>query len=302
MTAIPEECIPAPGKSPSWLQKLGDKAKDYTSKQWYKDWLATTTSLCTDLSRIAADNPGGEGQILWRSDRELLLSINGNPGFPFEDEKKCQETIEHVFTFGLQPARSTGDMGFPKMNDFNDGVYIYTTYQPIHAFNYLYESKTPDNVIVYLIDAPGGILRESKAEHHGVFFPGGIKGEFIKGAYINISNMHSKTIYIDNPSYFAGKIKEGYFDLIATPWSGTNASVYPDSKITFSPTGEPVGNIAYRYKTGTEVHITLENSADKSWYSWYINGYDKGGEGGITTLTKDDQLLPAIVVYPGEVK
>jgi len=195
-------------------------------------------------------------------------------------------------------------MGFPRNNTLNEGAYIYANYQPIHAFNYLFESNIPDTVIVFIIDAPGGVINSNNVDHHGVFFPGGVKGEFIKGAFVNImiDDNKTNTTYIDNPGYFAGKVKEGFFDLIATPWSGTNASVYPDSKITFSPAGEPVGNIAYRYKIGTQVCITLEKSADKSWYSWYVNGYKKGGEGGTLTLTKDDQHLPVVVVYPGEVK
>lgn len=78
MTVIPQECIPGPDKSPPWLKQPGVVATDYTTKQWYLDWLTTTTSLCTDLSRLAADNPEHH-RIVWRTDHApLFLFIDRN--------------------------------------------------------------------------------------------------------------------------------------------------------------------------------------------------------------------------------
>jgi hypothetical protein len=293
MTAIPEECVPGNGKSPPWLRNLSHAASEYTSKQWYIDWLSTTTNLCTDLSRLAADNPG-RSPIVWRTDRDPLFWYLDLP----YTEREIIKAREDVFESGLVPLLSAGSLEFPGAS--SKSVFILAWYQPDLAFNHYTDGEpTPDNGIVFVIDAPGGIDRDSVAEgnpgHHGVLFPGGVRREFIKGAFTTVStSTGSATTFEANPHYLAKPIPDGYFDLVVTPWSPSNAGVFPDSQIHVEPAGEPVGHIARRYSKGVDVRITLEDGANECWN---INGRSRPGKGGAVTLAVADQLLPTLVVY-----
>lgn len=73
---LPAECRPAPGKAPPWMAKLpAAEQRRIAAKQWYKDWRATTVSLCVDLSQLAAQNP--DRRLVWRHDKGLLFRGTG---------------------------------------------------------------------------------------------------------------------------------------------------------------------------------------------------------------------------------
>lgn len=257
--------------------------------------MTTTTSLCTDLSRLAADNPEHQ-RTVWRTDHDPLFLFIDAP----DTTKERISLRDNVFTSGLIPKHASGSMKFPGPG--NDSAFILSWYDPERAFGYYLESSSPDNGMVFIIDAPGGIDRDTTTEnepsHHGVLFPGGIRGEFIKGVFTTVSTeTGSKTVFDANPHYHGGGIPDGYFDLVVTPWSPSNAAVFPDSKINVTPAGITVGNITRRYKKGTEIHLTLDCGADEYWY---INGNRQSVNGHSFTLSVDAQVSPVIVIYPGK--
>ncbi|VEB42724.1 Uncharacterised protein [Chromobacterium violaceum] len=73
--------MPGEGKSPPWLASLDIQGRNaLTSAQWYRDWLAVTADLCTDVRHVDRDNPGVK--IVWRgsgdADKKLLFYGAGN--------------------------------------------------------------------------------------------------------------------------------------------------------------------------------------------------------------------------------
>ncbi|MDG4857137.1 hypothetical protein P8605_03030 [Streptomyces sp. T-3] len=170
---LPAECRPGTGKTPPWLAKLSppEQAK-YTGQQWYKDWLSTTMSLCTDLTHLATDNP--QHTLKWRTDKALLFRGAGLGSHSVPD---------HVFTVGADPWDLTagGNLKIRPGVGIKNSALSSTTYRNRHARYF--------GTWVYVIDAPGGIQVDGVlhgdpvADESEIAFPGGIRPERIMAAY-----------------------------------------------------------------------------------------------------------------------
>ncbi|WP_327350599.1 scabin-related ADP-ribosyltransferase [Streptomyces sp. NBC_01304] len=193
MAALPEECEPGAGKVPPWLRKLPvAKQKEFTSKQWYQDWLKTTLSLCTDLTHLAADNPGRT--LKWRTDKALLFRGAG---------LGSHSVPEHVFTAGADPWDLTagGNLTIRPGEKIKNSALSSTTYRSRHSRHF--------GLWNYVIDAPGGIQVDGMLygdpmdNESEIAFPGGIRPEYVMAAYrLADKGVWQKAVeYRWNPNY-----------------------------------------------------------------------------------------------------
>ncbi|MER7172890.1 scabin-related ADP-ribosyltransferase [Streptomyces mesophilus] len=190
---LPPVCAPGPGKIPPWLAKLpGSKQREFTSQQWYQDWLTTTTSLCVDLTQLIAQNRSHTLQ--WRTDHALTFRGTGTGS---------HSVPETVFRDGVQPRGMQGDANLkirPGI-DVTNSALSSASYRSRHAKYF--------GTWIYVVDAPGGILvdavlnGDAMNDESEVAFVGGIQPRFIVGAFLlEKPGTWSKAVeYRPNPGY-----------------------------------------------------------------------------------------------------
>lgn len=237
--ALCPECDPAKTDTAQWLKSLAAEEQAWiTSQQWYEDWLSTTTTLCTDLSKITTDNPDISrlSQVVWREDsRYLYRGASGRAEHSHPDS---------VFEIGLVPWRQDagGSLQMPNRRSRGSSV-TSTTYVTEHAAEF--------GNWLYVIDAPGGVLvDESRAALHPgrsteweVDFPGGVKAKYIRGAYEMSNDVFAKTPtrYLPNPNYWRESQSlpdESHFDLVIAPGD-------PSATVSVHPAGDKVDSLGY---------------------------------------------------------
>lgn len=309
----PAECQASSKTLPEWLRKLAVSGSasvtDYESREWYKAWEITTLSRCSDLTR-ARIAPFGDNKFLpikaihWRSDRMPLF--RGGSG----------RSVDALFGKGFYPWKYDGNLDMPSGTDNHESGIINTGYWPNYIFELSYGIRQPGHQ-GYLVDAPGGINQTAtdvvdNINHNGkgllptnvdegykltsrnvVVFPGGIRREFIKGAFQINSKTH-RLEYMANPHYPYSQPGPDEFDLVVADvgYGGIGAS------LSITPQGELVGGISHRYKKGEKVTVSVKNGFKDCWR---VNTEARGQPDNISpyTLTKQDETLPVVVVYRG---
>ncbi|WP_338524094.1 hypothetical protein NUH87_31110 [Pseudomonas batumici] len=281
-----EQCKPGKNKTPPWLQnKPLEESSWFTSQQWYKNWLQTTTTLCTDLATRLKDDNLKDTTIHWRTDRHILF--RGGSG----------RTPEQIFEYGIWPWKVNGEgslkLFFPEQYT-EQSALTNTGYSPYYIFAYGVQGGGNG----YVIDAPGGVDRgkslsdTSNSSKNVVLFLGGIQSRFIKGVFrkADSSNPQSPIEFIANPNFQGTNAKAGEFDLITVEGDA------PDLALKVSPEGEKVGANTRRYKEGTTVIISTER--DKGG-CWYMNGEPQleQHKSKQFSLTADNRKTQTVVVY-----
>lgn len=286
---LEEKCNPQiSGQQPPWLSAMPSREQyAYTSEQWYQDWLTTTTSLCTNLSNLYADNPKYSNLIRFRSDRYPLF--RGGSGRPVED----------ILAHGFYPWKDDGTLDFPTEGNNQQSALTNTGYDAFYTFAYGLKSNGGQG---YVIDAPGGIDQDGtiagKPLKNVVLFPGGIRADMIKAAfYYETKNGPLKFVFNRNYPFPAPTDDE--FDLIASPMSITNVADGVDLdkvKVVVTPAGTPIGHVAQRFKKGTALKLVLENgTAQSDKRCWYVNGAEKNS-GSTLDLPAADEKQPMLIV------
>ncbi|MFM0069010.1 scabin-related ADP-ribosyltransferase [Paraburkholderia aspalathi] len=259
--------------------------KKYASEKWYQDWLTTTTSLCTDLTRLNTDNPDYM-RILWRTDREPLFR---GSGFFDVTGRKPQEIFEH----GFYPWKYDGTLKFPSGGGVaaKESALTNTGHDPWYVFQAVSGGGEG-----YVIDAPGGIDQDGSNRRPPIplrnvtVFPGGIAAEHIKGAFLKDMARGGALTFLPNMRWSAGQPTENEFDLvisISSLWEG-----HPGSQVTTFPTGVPVGHIAQRYTKGANVILKLTGAHAGCWF---VNG-ERRPKTDELILTGTDEMLSTVVV------
>jgi hypothetical protein len=325
----PPECQPSRGTMPPWLHRLIQSghvsASSYISQFWYKNWLSTTLSSCTDLSEIdGRDYSSGKlhtTNIYWRTDNW--------PQFRGGSAGKGRD-ISDIFAEGIYPWKYDGELlVFSGISNHNSGL-VNAGYDTNYIFGKGY--GVAGGGIGFIIDAPGGINQglvifdpanknknnESlhhlpdtsapqaikKSGHNVIVYPGGIRTEYIKGAF-KLNAITHNLEFSSNPHYRYSAPLPGEFDLVMSdPMSGDEKYDFKDGKailnrdiaITATPQGTAAGEIANRYKKGVSVTISIKDGRPD--YCWYVNLTQRSKP---TTaplvLTSQDQNLPVAVVY-----
>lgn len=305
----PAECQPANKNLPLWLKKLVDvqkvSAKDYVGQDWYTAWESTTLSRCTDLTsaRIHVTVNGEPGfypvkTIHWRNDRAPLF--RGGSG----------RTSSEIFSRGFYPWRYDGNLDMPSGTSNRASGIVNTGYNAYFEFEGPYGIKNPGSQ-GYLIDAPGGINYtataltsnvnpanslalpknidegDDKENWNIVVFPGGIRREFIKGAF-EINTKNHKLEYLPNYHYAFPQPREDEFDLILA--DGMDL-------VSIFPQGQLIGGISRRYKKNVKVILTDKNGSTNG--CWHINLDTLGTTSAPLDLTGMKEIPPVAVVYAG---
>ncbi|MGC0155826.1 hypothetical protein ACPRNU_25480 [Chromobacterium vaccinii] len=324
----PVECQPSRGTVPSWLNRLIQQghvsASSYVNQFWYKDWLSTTLSTCTDLSEIDGrrfnDGKLNTTNIYWRTD--------SRPQFRGGSAGKGRD-VSDIFVEGIYPWKYDGELlAFSGISNHNSGL-VNTGYNAYYIFGKGY--GVAGGGVGFIIDAPGGINQGliifdpanktvnngslhhlpdttapqdiQKKGHDTIVFPGGVRAEYIKGAFKQNATTHNLE-YFSNPHYRYPAPLSNEFDLVMSdPMSGDEkydkGSIEISSRnITTSaaPQGKAAGGVAYRYMKGESVTVSIKEGRPD--YCWYVNMKKRSTP---TTaplvLTMEDQTLPVAVVY-----
>ncbi|EJL88511.1 hypothetical protein PMI16_02155 [Herbaspirillum sp. CF444] len=303
----PKECQPGSKSMPGWLHTLVEKGQvnelDYLNQPWYETWLSTTLSVCPDLAHVYSGDGPLVGKVLWRGDR-LPLFRGGVGRDPNE-----------VFTYGFYPWKYDGIVKLYSGSRNLESPIVNTGYQASYDFDIGFGVLSGNEA--YLIDAPGGINQSESSGYASqgelpkhamaeanigvyrnvVVFPGGIKREYIKGAF-KVNTKNHKLEYLPNPNYSSSQPGADEFDIVladALAIDGGNA------RLLASPEGARVGNIAYRYKKGTQVTITLKDGGIfSSDNCWHVNTTPRSqATAEPLSLTAEDEVLPVFVVWRG---
>ncbi|MCD0494337.1 hypothetical protein LQD23_18850 [Chromobacterium violaceum] len=207
----PAECVPGEGKSPPWLASLDIQGRNaLTSAQWYRDWLAVTADLCTDVRHADRDNPGVK--IVWRgsgdADKKLLFYGAGNHHYE----------PAAVFDEGLQVIKADGSLKIrPGTGQSTASALKSSSFSYALAERFALVSHD-ERHYVYAINAPGGIAVDESLGSEGtgneeeIAFPGGVKSRFVKGMFENrlVYGEPGRTPYVEtlaytpNPRYWQG--------------------------------------------------------------------------------------------------
>jgi hypothetical protein len=241
--------------------------------------------LCTDLTRLDRDNPNVK--IVWRDDLNALF--RGGSG----------RKIEEIFERGFYPWKADGNLVLKTGFNNQDSALTNTGYNPSYTFEFGINSV--DNGQGYVIDAPGGINKDTSDSEGGallirnvVVFPGGIRPDRIKAAFF--MSPEKKLTFEFNHNYYGGAEPfNEEFDVVTSPWSERN-SVRKDAHIDVAPKGRAVGKIAHRFRKGTDIYFTLVKGDPEE--CWFVNGEQKN-RGTAYILRGDDQSQPMEIVYRG---
>ncbi|KAF3999853.1 scabin-related ADP-ribosyltransferase [Glaciimonas immobilis] len=236
---VPGHCLPTPTNLPNW------DTSDIVNKQFYKDWLKTTTSLCVNLTNAEIDNenyvPAIENGIVWRGtdDRVLFRASGGN--FP-----SAADVLDKGF-IPFEP--DDGSLALqPEVGDKASGL-TSTSYNAGIASMF--------GKHLYVLNAPGGIDVDLTVSNRPadwedeIAFPGGVDSRLLHGVLIHDKD---KVVYryITNPKYrLAREEREGYFNL-----NLSSTGIYHD-QTKFTVDGEAVGNGIQRFKT-SDAPLKLE--------------------------------------------
>jgi len=298
--SLAEECLPAEDKEPAWLKDFKDpkEREALVNTQLYKDWRATTTTLCSDLRWSQRDNnkvyPSRNNYLPWRTDRLPLFRGGGGTKYG----KIFGRPPEQIFKLGFVPwdPTETGDMVIPSGSQRLSSTLINTGYNPEAAFRY----GAIDGQI-FVIDAPGGLnqskLQTPHIDKNVVVFPGGIQSKFIKGYFYRLPDaggelkLSSPMAYTANPNYQGSHPGPDEVDVIMinTP--------DPEVRLTHTP-ARYTDNIVARFKKTDTVTIYPIYTSGKHEHYWYVNY--KGAQGaldaGAITLTDEEKAHSVIFV------
>ncbi len=160
----------------------------------------------------------------------------------------------------------------------------------------------------FIIDAPGGInqdvtmdIREKGTDanlryRNDIAFPGGVRPEYIKGVFKMVGGTVLQ--YEANPNYQSTAPQPDEFDLVLSAPQDDLLNPF-SAKINVEPRGQQIGGIAYRYKKGTVIKVSIENGNND--YCWHVNTSKRGVKGDTLILnSKADEPLPVEVVWHGE--
>jgi len=298
---LTDECLPADDKEPAWLKDFKDpkEREALINTQMYKDWRATTTTLCSDLRWSQRDNakvyPSRNDYLPWRTDRLPLFRGGGGT----LGGKVIGRSPEYIFNNGFVPwdPTSTGSMSIPSGSRKMQTALINTGYNPSVGFGF----GAPDGQI-FVIDAPGGI-NQSKLEtphinKNVIVFPGGIQARFIKGCFYRLPDekgqvTRSGTVsFMFNPNYLGNKPGADEIDVIII-----NA-VDPEARLTHTP-ARYSDHIVARFKKNDIVTLyPVYTSNEVKRHEWSINDQPRGASSnaGELTLTEEDKAHNVICV------
>ena len=236
---VPDHCLPTPTNIPNW------DTSDIADKQFYKDWIKTTTSLCINLTNAEKDNenhyPSIDDGIVWRgNDHRFLFRASGG-NFPSAADVLAKGFIPFEPDNGslaLQP-----DIG-EKASGLTSTTYSATTASTFGK--HLYVLKAPGG-----IDVDRTVFGQPARWEDEIAFAGGLDSRLMHGVLIHDRD---KVVYryVVNPKYHLPRDEaKGFFNLNLS----TTGAYYDQTKFTLN--GEPVGNGMQRIKT-SDTPIQLE--------------------------------------------
>lgn len=272
LNSLPLECIPAPNKTAPWFDGLSQESRKwFVSQKWYSDWLQTTTTLCTNLTKLPVDNRWwihNITEVQWRGDSLYLFRATRGRGVHSDPQS--------VFRNGFPPwdQALNGSLMLQPGIGIRNSAIVSTTYSALWAAKF--------GEWLYVIDAPGGILAEPSRHlkstprqpgEYEVAFPGGILPKYIRGVYkLNPTYQNPRKMenYTANPNYWREEQTSpdtGHFDL-AVDVSNPNIS------FSVVPRGEKVdslGNIK-RYSIQQQpITVSLKGpkgGAEQMYSNW----------------------------------
>lgn len=220
-------------KGAYWYESQTDDVKENLNEcQFYENYLNTTINISTNLGPIFEENKIKTNKLYFRTNNRILFHGDEENRPPYLAGDELNERMDMIFGGGGTPPEVNGSvLIFPgyfvgALESYTYSLPITFGYDDKNAYGPYLPNAFPENAkFIYVSNAPGGIevsksLNQVLDGEGEVAFPGGVRGKWIIGVFIDVPNK-GFTDYIINPNSDTeiGKAPTGMVDIIISTMS-----------------------------------------------------------------------------------